>query len=63
MFKRAEELSRRPKYLDVLNTSLNISHDFLSRMMNLTKELQIFTEVEMTTLETLVNETEVGLSN
>ncbi len=63
MFKRAEELSRRPKYLAVLNVSLNVSHDFLSRMMNLTKELQIFTEVEMTTLETLVNETEVGLSN
>ncbi len=63
MFKRAEELARRPKYLEILNQSLNVSHDFLSRMRNLTTELQIFTEVEMTTLETLVNETEVCPSN
>ena len=52
----------RPKLLNNLNTSLNVSHDFLSRMKNLSTELQIFTDVEMTTLETLIEETEVSLS-
>ena len=31
-------------------------------MKNLSSELQIFTDVEMTTLETLIEETEVSLS-
>ena len=36
-----------------------MSRDFVARMQNLTEELQIFTEVEISTLETLANETEV----
>ena len=55
-----KELELRPKFLSKMASSLNVSHDFLERMKNLTSEIQIFTEVEMTTLETLINETEVG---
>ena len=59
LFKRVEEAARRPKYLEVIKSSLNVSQDFLARMRNLTYELQIFTDVEMTTLETLIQETKV----
>ena len=62
LFKRVEEFVRRPKYIEALNVSLNVSHDFLLRMKNLTEDLQIFTEVEMSKLEALINETEVSLS-
>ena len=62
VFKRVTETQLRPKLLNNLNTSLNVSRDFLNRMKNLSGELQIFTDVEMTTLETLIEETEVGLS-
>ncbi len=60
VFKRVTETQLRPKLLNNLNTSLNVSRDFLSRMKNLSSELQIFTDVEMTTLETLIEETEVS---
>ena len=62
VFKRVTETQLRPKLLNNLNTSLNVSRDFLNRMKNLSGELQIFTDVEMTTLETLIEETEVSLS-
>ena len=62
VFKRVTEAQLRPKLLNNLNTSLNVSRDFLSRMKNLSTELQIFTDVEMTTLETLIEETEVSAS-
>ena len=52
---------RRPKYLEAFNVSLNVSRDFLFRMKNLTEDLQIFTEVEISKLESLINETEVSL--
>ena len=60
VFKRVSEMELRPKLLGKLNSSLNISHDFLTRMRNISEEIQIFTEVEMTTLETLIEETEVS---
>ena len=62
VFKRVAEMQLRPKLINHLNNSLNVSRDFLSRMKNLSTELQIFTDVEMTTLETLIEETEVGPS-
>ena len=61
LFKRVEEFVRRPKYLEAFNVSLNVSRDFLFRMKNLTEDLQIFTEVEISKLESLINETEVSL--
>ena len=59
LFKRVKEAEMRPKLLGKLAASLNISQDFLARMKNLTSDVQIFTEVEMTTLENLVEETGV----
>ena len=59
MFRRVEEAEKRPVLAARLRSSLNISHDFLFHMHNLSGEVQIFTEVEMTSLETLINETEV----
>lgn len=61
LFKRVEEKELRPKMLKKLVSSLNISFDFIARMKNLSSEVQIFTDVEVTTLETLVNEIQVCL--
>lgn len=58
--RRISEAIQRPKMVDTLKSTLNLSRVFLSHMRNLSDELQIFTEVEMNTLETLANETEVG---
>ncbi len=59
LFKRVKEAEARPKLLAKLAGSFNISQDFLARMKNLTSEVQIFTEVEITTLENLIEETGV----
>ena len=59
LFKRVSEAEKRPKLLAKFASSLNISYDFLARMKNLSSEVQIFTEVEITTLETLIQEAEV----
>ena len=59
LFKRLSEFGKRPKLLANLASSLNISEDFLARMKNLSADVQIFTEVEMTTLEKLITETKV----
>lgn len=59
IFRRVDEAVKRPKMLANLAQSFNISLDFLARMKNLTEEMQIFTEVEISTLETLINETQV----
>ena len=61
MFKRLKEMEERPKLVAALRSSINISQDFSTRMKNLSEEVQIFTKVEMDTLETLTNETEVGV--
>ena len=62
LFKRVSEAKKRPKLLANLASSLNISHDFLGRMKNLTSEVKIFSEVEITSLEKLIGEVEVGRS-
>ena len=59
LFKRVSEAEKRPKLLANFASSLNISHDFLARMKNLSSEVQIFTEVEITSLEKLIDEAEV----
>ncbi len=60
LVRRVTEAAKRPKLVAALTGSLNLSRQFLSQMKNLSAEVQVFSEVEMTTLETLVNETEVG---
>lgn len=59
LFKRVSEAEKRPKLMANFASSLNVSHDFLARMKNLSSEVQIFTEVEISTLENLVEEAEV----
>jgi len=59
LFKRLKEAVECPKLVATLRGSINISHDFVARMKNLSEAVQIFTEVEINTLETLTNETEV----
>ena len=58
-FRRVSEAVRRPKAVAVLQEGVRVSRDFVARMRNLSDELQIFTEVEINTLETLANESEV----
>ncbi|XP_071111379.1 hypoxia up-regulated protein 1-like isoform X1 [Haliotis cracherodii] len=56
--RRVFELEERPKALDALKSMLNHSVHFLKSVKNLTTtDDPIFTEVEVTTLETLINET------
>ena len=61
IFRRLMEAERRPKLISELKDSLNLSHDFIVKIRNLTDELQIFTEVEMGKLENITEDTEVGL--
>ncbi len=46
--------------LDALNTIMNYSEHFLVGMKNFTGEDQPFTEVEFSTLESLINDTKVS---
>ena len=61
IFRRLTEAERRPKLIAEMKDSLNLSHDFIVKIRNLTDELQIFTEVEMSKLENITEDTEVGL--
>ena len=62
LFKRVEEAEKRPKLIAQLVESINISLNFVAGMRNLTGDMQIFTDVEMTSLEKLVNESKVGVT-
>lgn len=58
---RVKELKERPKALEALNSMLNHSEFFLVSVRNLSLgEDPMFTEVEATTLEKLINETYVS---
>ena len=59
--KRVEEAEKRPKLINHLKESINISVGFVLQMRNISSDLNIFTEVEINTLETLVNESMVGM--
>ena len=62
-FSRLKQTRDRPKAVQQLRDTLNVSRDFLSRMDNLSLLLdpddQVFTEVEKEGLRTLYQETEV----
>ena len=62
LLKRVEEAEKRPKLIDRLVESINISFGFAVKMRNVTEDMQIFTEVEISTLEMLANETLVGVA-
>ena len=58
-FDRVKEYQERPKAIEALNSILNYSEHFLVGMKNFTGEDQPFTEVELTTLGKLINDTKV----
>lgn len=58
LFKRVQEHKDRPEAINALNDMINISTLFLKNAQKVPKEDQIFTEVEINTLEKLINETE-----
>lgn len=62
LVKRVDEAEKRPKLINHLVESINISFGFAVKMRNVTEDMQIFTEVEITTLEALANETLVGVA-
>lgn len=57
MFDRVKEHRERPEALKALNEMLNISNIFLENAKNLSEDQQIFTSVEISTLEVLVTDT------
>ena len=60
---RVKELKERPEALAALNSMLNHSTFFLASVKNLSVidvEDKMFTEVEIETLEKLINETKVS---
>ena len=60
LVKRVEEAAKRPTLISRLTESINISYGFVFRLRNVSAEFQIFTEVEIETLEKLANESVVG---
>lgn len=59
MFWRHEQARERPQAQEAIKQMLNHSEHFLSGIRNLTSELQIFTEVEVSALAKLIDETKV----
>lgn len=57
LLDRVREHKDRPDALEALDNMLNISMGFLDTSKSLSPEEQLFTEVELTTLEKLVTET------
>ena len=63
MEKRVKEFRERPEALATLDSMLNQSSFFLDSLKNISSmetEDKVFTDVEIETLEKLINETEVG---
>ncbi len=60
LFKRVKEKELRPKVMARLASSVNMSIDFLARVKNLSSEVSVLTEVEITTLESLIQEVQVS---
>ncbi|GFU72242.1 hypoxia up-regulated protein 1 [Trichonephila clavipes] len=61
LFDRVKEHRDRPEALKALSEMLNISQLFMHSARNVSEEDQIFTEVELKTLENLITETKKWL--
>ncbi|XP_055936976.1 hypoxia up-regulated protein 1-like [Argiope bruennichi] len=61
LFERVKEHRDRPEALKALKDMLNISQVFLNSARNVSEDDQIFTEVELNTLENLISETKKWL--
>ena len=60
VFRRLSEALKRPRLMEELLSSLNRSYGMLLYMQNMTTEEEIFTKVEIKTLEDLTYETFVS---
>ena len=66
IIKRMAEASARPAAIGSLKEVINMSSYFLTQMKNFSNSSEvesIFTEVEITTLEALLNETKVNCTH
>lgn len=60
LYERVFEHRERPEVIKGMKSMLNGSRVFLHNMRNLNKSSEIFTEVEIETLEKVINETQVS---
>ena len=60
LLRRVQEASKRPKLIAQLLEAINISFSFVEKMRNVTDSMQIFTDVEINSLESLANESKVS---
>ena len=58
LFERVHEHRERPEAIGALRNILNISEMFHSNAINVSEDDQIFTQVELTNLRTLIDDTE-----
>lgn len=63
LFERVREHRERPEALESLRNMLNISEMFYANSINISKEEQIFTDVELNTLRKLIDETKVWMND
>lgn len=61
MFDRVKEHRERPEAINALKEVLNASMFFLRQVQNTTEDEQYFTEVELNSLDTLINNTWASL--
>ena len=59
LFERIKEHRDRPEAVKALKDMLNISRVFLASASNMSEDEQIFTDVELKTLEKLISDTQV----
>ena len=59
MFERVKEHRDRPEAFAALKEVLNGSEFFLSRALSIDEDEQYFTEIELTALQTMINDTKV----
>lgn len=63
LFDRVREHRERPEALAALNNMLNISEMFFNGAQNVSKEDQIFTDVELQTLNKLIDDTKAWVDS
>lgn len=63
LYERVYEHRERPEALKGMNSMLNGSKTFLDNMRNLNVSAEIFTQIEIETLEKTINDTQVRSTN
>ncbi|OTF77659.1 hypothetical protein BLA29_007850, partial [Euroglyphus maynei] len=63
LFERVREHRERPEALSSLTSMLNIADMFHTNAMNVSKDEQIFTDVELSTLKKLIDDTKTWMND